>query len=59
MNVAVICVGLFFELALAALHRSRYRIAHLDMLLEILWTLKGLAAEVALVRLQRHVDANV
>jgi hypothetical protein len=29
------------------------------MLLEILWALEGLATEIALVRLQRHVNANV
>jgi len=31
----------------------------LDMLLEILRTLEGLAAEVALMGLQRHMDSNV
>ena len=31
----------------------------LDMLLQILRTLERLAAEVALMRLERHVDANV
>lgn len=31
----------------------------LDVLLEILRTLEGLATEIALVRLQRDVDANV
>lgn len=31
----------------------------LDVLLEILWPLEGLAAEVTFVRLQRHVNANV
>ena len=31
----------------------------LDMLLEILGTLKRLAAEVTLVRLERHVDADM
>jgi hypothetical protein len=31
----------------------------LDVFLEILWTLEGLAAELALMRLQGHVDADV
>lgn len=33
--------------------------AYLDMLLEILGTLEGLAAELALVRLQRHMHTNM
>lgn len=32
---------------------------YLDMFLEVLRTLEGLAAELALVRLQGNVDANV
>lgn len=31
----------------------------LDVLLEVLWALEGLTAEVAFVRLQRDVDADV
>lgn len=31
----------------------------LDMLLQILWALESLAAELALVRLERNVDAHV
>jgi hypothetical protein len=31
----------------------------LDMLLQILWALKGLSAEITLVWLERDVDANV
>lgn len=32
---------------------------YLDMLLQVLRTLEGLAAELAFVRLERHVNANV
>jgi hypothetical protein len=35
------------------------RIAYLDVLLEILRPLEGLATELALVRLERNVNANV
>lgn len=31
----------------------------LDVLLEILWAFEGLATEVAFVRLEGHMDANV
>jgi hypothetical protein len=31
----------------------------LDMLLEILWSLEGLATKLALVRFQRNVNSNV
>ena len=37
----------------------RRKQAYLDMFLQVLRTLEGLAAEVTLVRLQKHVNANV
>lgn len=43
------------------LRRANLRVISmsLDMLLQILWTLKGLATEIALMRLERHMHTNV
>lgn len=43
-------------------HRSQAAVLvgmSLDMLLEILWALAGLATELALVRIERNMDSNV
>lgn len=61
LAVLLVCVvaATILHVGVGRAHEDRVVSVRLDMLLEILRTLKGLAAEIALVRFERNMDADV